>query len=82
MNGPGHYEAAETLLELAVETHDGRPGNTCLARAQVHATLALAAAVAMSQCGTLPLRDADAWADTASTEHWDAVLEAAERGGA
>jgi hypothetical protein len=48
MTGPEHYREAERLLGEAVETHDGQPADTCLARAQVHATLALAAANALT----------------------------------
>jgi len=56
MTGPEHYKEAERLIELAesVDWQDGDPdrpnkaeyAQTALAEAQVHATLALAAATA------------------------------------
>lgn len=51
MNGPAHFGIAETLLEQADQAHrdQDRPAEaqTLLAQAQVHATLALAAATAL-----------------------------------
>lgn len=41
MDGPNHYQEAERLLA----THSTAPANELVARAQVHAQLALAAAV-------------------------------------
>jgi len=47
MNGPDHYRAAEQLL-LDAEHFDSEQGAYALQFAQVHATLALAAATAES----------------------------------
>ena len=48
MTGPEHYEEAERLIEVANEVghEDPQRGHGILAAAQVHATLALAAATA------------------------------------
>ncbi len=47
MNGPEHYATAEQCLWHLEQTYAGDPAETVLiARAQVHATLALAAAIA------------------------------------
>jgi len=48
MNAQEHYLEAERLLDLHRPAHEpaGRPGDPAIARAQVHATLALAAAAA------------------------------------
>lgn len=45
MNGPEHYREAEQDIERANNTIVGPDGKYFLARAQVHATLALTAAV-------------------------------------
>ena len=71
MTGPEHYREAEQLLAEA----NAQEGGTnlerfCLAAAQVHATLALAAATAFT--GTATNRQ-DAIADPAGTE-WHKVL--------
>ena len=51
MNGPEHYREAEAALAMAVETDYGAPDEHYhLTRAQVHATLALAAASAPVTC--------------------------------
>ena len=48
MNGPEHYRRAERCIEQADGCADGDPlSQGALARAQVHATLALAAATAL-----------------------------------
>ena len=71
MTGPGHYEEAEHLLGEPCEF--GCPDPACphemrlIARAQVHATLALAAAQAMVRPGEMPVWDAVAWQDVAGT---------------
>jgi hypothetical protein len=79
MTGPEHYREAERLLALNM-----------LARAQVHATLAGAAATAMSHWNSpadlpMPLDDRLAWLSTASEQpaanarrRADAAAEAAE----
>jgi hypothetical protein len=52
--GPDHFAEAHVLL-----ARSGEPPVT--ARAQVHATLALAAAIAMSGHADMPVHDSDAW---------------------
>lgn len=48
MTGPEHYQAAEELLDVAAKTANGDAlERYAVAAAQVHATLALAAATAM-----------------------------------
>lgn len=47
MNGPDHYEAAEALLKGLSEAQQGSRYRM-IAQAQVHATLALAAATAIN----------------------------------
>ncbi|MET9228104.1 hypothetical protein [Lentzea sp. NPDC003310] len=77
MNGPEHYAAAEQFLAAAT-ADDVEPGGAVqtsnLAVAQVHATLALAAATAMaganitargSVLAALPSADLTAWRDVA-----------------
>ncbi|MGW2933983.1 hypothetical protein ACWDA7_19515 [Streptomyces sp. NPDC001156] len=67
VNGPGHYQEAEVLLARAKNT--GLEGDletaNLLAAAQVHATLALAAATALNDnsadAGGMPLEDYHAW---------------------
>jgi hypothetical protein len=51
MTGPEHYKEAERLLEIAdsdLRNDDLEGSNNYIARAQAHATLALAAATALS----------------------------------
>jgi hypothetical protein len=64
MTGPEHYIAAEELLEDAGHAREEDDAARVLGRAQVHATLALAAATAV---GT---RDIDnrAWVAAAGTK--------------
>ncbi len=45
MTGPEHYSAAEALLIRADDEKDFELANLALSAAQVHATLALAAAI-------------------------------------
>jgi hypothetical protein len=72
MNGPEHFVAAERFLEAAVNVAQGGPEAIHhLAIAQVHATLAFAAATAMAgmidsapgldTVTALPTADALAW---------------------
>ena len=61
MTGPEHYREAERLLDLA-------PDQMLVARAQVHATLALAAAAAIGS-SDLPSGDWDDWRFVASAGH-------------
>jgi len=65
MTGPEHYAAAETLLASARSAPVEEDAKRWLARAQVHATLALAAATAV---GTAADADSQAWAEAAGTE--------------
>jgi hypothetical protein len=57
--GPDHYRRAEELL-----ARDGSLTGEALAAAQVHATLALAAATALAGGGRI---EADAWRAAAGT---------------
>lgn len=85
MTGPEHYREAERLTERADDVMDAEYGiyasmgtqeriqrrTAYLAEAQVHATLALAAATALVRegvGGTLPAGDRAAWFNAAS-EH-------------
>ena len=67
MTGPEHYAEAERLLTLADRHAKGvtyaREWTLTLTAAQVHATLALAAATAVGTVGP----DLHAWADVAAT---------------
>lgn len=74
MTGSEHYRAAEVLLgQLADESHAVAAAEIA-AIAQVHATLALAAATAMGAPldgeadSGLPQRDAEAWYEAAGTK--------------
>ena len=67
MTGPEHYAGAERLLAVA-DRHStgvtyGQEWTLTLTAAQVHATLALAAATAVGMAGP----DGHAWADVAAT---------------
>ena len=67
MTGPEHYLEAERLADRA---HDQRscPEHAALvAEAHMHATLALAAAIALRGAEGLPTEDRHAWSDAAST---------------
>lgn len=70
MNGPDHYREAERRLLMAWED-DREPENMrhLVAEAQVHATLALAAATALTESGANHLSPADynAWQAVAAT---------------
>lgn len=60
MTGPGHYREAERLLDLT-RTNDRTPEDPLLyAEAQVHATLALAAAMVDGPSVMRP-EDRDDW---------------------
>ncbi len=67
MTGPEHYAKAERLLTLADRPTRGvtyaQEWTLTLTAAQVHATLALAAATAVGTAGP----DRHAWADAAAT---------------
>ena len=74
MTGPEHYAEAERLLTDAFdEVRHGDPAEAVvLAQAQVHATLALAAATAVGTAGP----DGHAWAEVAATKPSTAKPEA------
>jgi len=75
VTGPEHYQAAERLLQPRTthtipsgEPRQAPPTTDMILQAQVHATLALAAATAMNDAETgMPMRDWDAWKDACST---------------
>ena len=81
MTGPEHYAEAERLLALA-ERHGsgatyGPEWTLTLAAAQVHATLALAAATAGGTAGP----DSRAWADVAAARLSASMPGAPDAGG-
>lgn len=64
MNGPEHYRAAENLLAEALNLGSSVPRGDIQAVveiAQVHATLAHAAATAMASIDRMPEEDFVAW---------------------
>ena len=66
MTGPGHYREAERLLTVCAGDQRGTALDAaCTSAAQVHATLALAAATALSY--GLPPADWRAWNAAAAT---------------
>jgi hypothetical protein len=67
VTGPEHYEEAERWIAEADERQLPEAGMECLALAQVHATLALAAATAMAGVADMPTWDADKWETAAGT---------------
>lgn len=77
MTGAQHYREAETLITATQRRVANNPRNELLhttarrsellAEAQVHATLALAAAQALRGHEGLPSRDRKAWFDVAAT---------------
>ena len=75
MTGPEHYEIAERLIMHLNEIPDphGDGAHACelvITEAQVHATLALAAATALGRegaDGTMPSRDRAEWFSAAAT---------------
>jgi hypothetical protein len=67
VTGPEHYVAAEGLLVRAGSPEaSGDQERHAVAAAQVHATLALAAATALNESG-LPFDDHQAWREVAAT---------------
>ena len=68
MTGPQHYRQAEADLGSAERSGDYGSEQEAfyLRRAQVHATLALAAATAVSSNSEMPVPDSDAWISVAS----------------
>lgn len=60
--GPDHYREAERLLAGLADVELNSPREpVIIAEAQVHATLALAAATALARWDQLPEADADGW---------------------
>ena len=68
MTGPEHYREAERLLIDAAGEFITEVGAAMAAVAQVHATLALAAATALNRTEGQPSRDAQAWFEAAGTK--------------
>lgn len=69
MTGPEHYRYAEILLDEAGDAENGSDHERYLvAKAQVHATLAVAAATALGSAD-LPSGDWDDWRFVASAGH-------------
>jgi hypothetical protein len=74
MTGPEHYREAERLVAEAdtiLRPHDEGPceADRVLAAAQVHATLALAAATALNDAEDgMPIAEFQAWHSTAGTK--------------
>ena len=64
MTGPEHYREAERLVNLAQNSEVFQQSATALA--QVHATLALAAATALGTSEGLPAPDWEVWYRAAS----------------
>jgi hypothetical protein len=71
MSGPEHYRQAEQLLQLANGSADQGAMRDYWQEAQVHATLALAAATALSdpspEGAGMPVPDWTAWTEAAAT---------------
>jgi len=67
MTGPEHYQAAERLLDMTSQVPDWDAAHM-VAGAQVHATLALAAATGLARYNEtgLPQEDRLAWLNVAS----------------
>lgn len=64
--GPEHYQAAELLLDMASNDELGSDAEIYhVAKAQVHATLAHAAAKAMADGDWMPSQDSAAWREAA-----------------
>ena len=63
MTGPEHYQLAERIIEASDQPGNGPARDVLLANAQVHATLALAAATAMASSCADGMYDRDwrAW---------------------
>ena len=64
MTGPEHYREAERLMRMAAQTENSKLATDCQQAAQVHATLALAAATALGL--DLGVADYEAWHAAAS----------------
>jgi hypothetical protein len=67
MNGPEHYREAERLLAAGTSGTPEDVLNRRIGRAQVHATLALAAATALNDGNVrAPIADCQEWVRVAS----------------
>lgn len=77
MTGAEHYQKAEQWLSQARERWEAEESADLVQAAaqvaQVHATLALAAATALSQSGEMYVPDAEAWEQAASAHTRAAV---------
>jgi hypothetical protein len=71
MTGPEHYCESERLLKVAAKSPSGEQRVDCLAAAQVHATLALAASTAIPTARTHLLAEMKAWSEAAATKRDD-----------
>lgn len=70
MTGPEHYRKAEALLADAERySRAGAGVGEMVSVAQVHATLALAAATGLTRERVLPLADYKAWSKAAGEKH-------------
>ncbi|WP_020135123.1 hypothetical protein [Streptomyces sp. 351MFTsu5.1] len=73
MTGPEHYRTAEGLLRRAASRDYADLSRNLVDAAQVHATLALAAATALNDHGTeadgggMPLDDFNEWREAVGT---------------
>lgn len=65
MTGPEHYQAAEKCVEDVQNMADADAIELVLMEAQVHATLALAAATALGQRQEPRAKDINAWEEVA-----------------
>lgn len=71
MTGPDHYRESERLLKVATDSPSGQQRVDCIAAAQVHATLALAAATAIPATRAQLLTEMKAWSAVAATKRTD-----------
>jgi hypothetical protein len=70
VTGPENYKEAGRLIGVAQDARgdgDDRSARYYIAEAQVHATLALAAATALAHDRMMPDRDGEQWRQAAAT---------------
>jgi hypothetical protein len=73
MTGPEHYREAEKLLTCVADLpHGDSRATDSIAEAHVHATLALAAATALSQRSEPRAMDVNSWEEAAGLWNRDA----------
>ena len=65
MTGPEHYRASEALLDNLRPDSRAKPMDLEIAKAPLHATLALAASLGLS--AHLPMPDQEAWRQAAGS---------------